>query len=457
MTVYTLVLYLMLSGAALTALLGYGHSYLRKDNVYQPFAWFVQYFIGSLMIFSGLVKAVDPMGTGYKMKDYFIEFKAQGLPLMDFMKDMSLPFAVMMIVFELVIGFCLIFGVGSKKTLFGNLAMMIFFTLLTGFNYLTGFTPKGETADAAVGIFQFAKWAAFDDNNIRISDCGCFGDFIKLKPLETFLKDIVFTGLSIWLYGQAFKIKELLPSTGRIRQIFVAVATLGTTYFCFANFYFNEPMVDFRPFYEGVNVVQAKADCKANAPKKEMTYVYKNKKEGKDEQFLSTALPADIGDTSKWAYVTRKDKEISEGCKSKITEFGQFPEIEDYTQFDELAKSNGYAFLLVTALPKEGNIDAFKRVATIAKAANESGIPTYGLYFNIPDENKDGQTDDDLEKFRHDMQLPVDFRFGDEKLVLTISRANPALILFHKGTILKKWHHRHIPADFVGIKTEFIK
>lgn len=456
MTVYTLVLYLMLSGAALTALLGYGHSYLRKDNVYQPFAWFVQYFIGSLMIFSGLVKAVDPMGTGYKMKDYFIEFGQQGLPLMEFMQKMSLPFAVMMIVFELVIGFCLIFGVGSKKTLFGNLAMMIFFTLLTGFNYLTGFTPKGETADAAVGIFQFAKWAAFDENNIRIKDCGCFGDFIKLAPIETFLKDVVFTGLSIWLYGQAFKIKELFPSTGRIRQIFVAVVTLATTYFCFANFYFNEPMVDFRPFHENANLPKAKADCKANPTKTEMTFVYNNKKEGKEVQFLATAMPADIGDTSKWAYVTRKDKILAKGCDSKVKEF-EFPEIEDYTQFPELAKSNGYAFLVVCFNPQYGDAEAFKRISTITKAASEIGIPAFGLYNSMGEATNDEERATLLEKFRHDMQLPVDFRGADDKLVLTISRANPGLILFHKGTILKKWHHRHIPNDFVGIKTEFIK
>jgi uncharacterized membrane protein YphA (DoxX/SURF4 family) len=457
MTIYTLILWLLLAAAALTASLGYGHSKLRKDNTMHLTAWFVQYFIGSLMIFSGLVKAVDPMGTGYKMKDYFVEFKAQGLPLMDFMVDMSLPFAIFMIVFELVIGICLIFGVGGKKTLFGNLAMMIFFTVLTGFNYLTGFTPKGATADLNVGIFQFSQWAAFDNNNIRISDCGCFGDFLKLKPIETFLKDILFTGLSIYIYGVAYKMKEILPATPKVRNSFVAVVTLLVTWFCFANFYFNEPMVDFRPFYEGVNTVTAKAECKKNAPKKEITFTYNNKATGKNEDFLATALPTNIGDTTAWKYVGRRDKEISEGCKSKITEFTQFPELDDYSQYDELAKSDGYALVIVTSHPQKGNKDAFARIAKIAKEASEAkGIPAYGLYYHVEDENKDGQTDDDLEKFRHDMQLPVDFRFGDEKLVLTISRANPGLLLMHKGTILKKWHHRHIPADFAALK-EFMK
>ncbi len=454
MTIYTFFLLIMLIAAVLWLSLGYGHSKLRKEKVTHPLAWYVQYFTGTLLIFSGMVKAVDPMGTGYKMKDYFQEFGNQGLPLMDFFKSYSLTFAVTMIVFELVIGIALIFGVGGKKTLMGNLLMMIFFLVLTGFNYLTGFTPKGATPAEDIGIFQFGQWAAFDKNNIRISDCGCFGDFMKLSPLETFLKDIFLTGISIYIYSVAYKLKELLPAPQKIRAPFIGFITASSLFFCLMNFYFNEPMIDFRPFYEGVDLVKAKADCMANAPKVEIHFVYKNKQTGKTEEFLATNLPKDLAEN--WEYVNRRDKEISEGCKSKVTELTQFPEIDDYTQFPELAKSDGYSLLVISSHPEEGNKSAFERISKIAKEAHDAkGIPAYGLYYYIKDQNGNGQ-DDELEKFRHDHQLPVDFRFGDEKLVLTISRANPGLLLMHKGKIVKKFHHRHIPADLATL-SEYMK
>ena len=193
MTVYTLFLYIGIVAIALTATIGVGHSKLKEHAVIHPFKWFVQYFMGSLLIFSGLVKGVDPLGTAYKMQDYFTEFAAQGLPYMDIMHENALPFSLFMLVLELVLGTCLVLGLGQRKTTWVNLTMMLFFTFLTGFNYLTGYTSKSEQ----VNILHFAMWENFSDANIRITDCGCFGDFLKLLPIETFIKDIIYTFLSL--------------------------------------------------------------------------------------------------------------------------------------------------------------------------------------------------------------------------------------------------------------------
>lgn len=448
MTIYTLLLYLFIAAIGLLLLLGYGHSKLRKDSVYHPTAWFIQYFLSALMLVSGLVKALDPLGTAYKMKDYFIEFGQQGLPFMDLMIKLALPFSLLTIIFELVVGLCLLFGVGGKKTLWANLGMMLFFTFLTGFNYLTGFTPKAMGEEAAVGLIEFSKWTAFSDNNIRITDCGCFGDFLKLKPVETFVKDIFFTILSIALLGMAFKVKELLPNKKAIRTGFVVFAIFISTLFCFMNFYFDEPMVDFRPFKEGTNLPKAIEECEANSGKVEMIFVYKNNTTGEVAQFDAKSLP----DASQWTYQSRIDKVLEVGCDSKVKELKQFPEILHYQDFEELKASDGYSLLVVSSEPTKGNKEAFIKIASLAQQAAKLHIPTYGLYFNIDDANNDGSREDDLDKFRHDYQLPIDFRFGDEKLVLTISRANPGLLLIKDGVILKKYHHRHIPVDFASMK-----
>lgn len=452
MNIYTLFLYIAIAGAAMWATIGFGHAKLKKYDVSHPVTWFWQYFLGALLVFSGFVKAVDPLGTAYKMKDYFAEFKAQGLPFMDFMKDWSVSFSVFMIVVEMVVGFCLILGIGGRKNLGINLLMMLFFTFLTGFNYLTGFTPRGESAETAVGILQFSQWTAFDNNNIRISDCGCFGDFIKLQPIETFLKDIFLTGISIYLFRFPERLKDIVPAT-RIRTILTAVASAATLGFCLNNFYFNDAYIDFRPFAEGVNIPAAKEECKKNAPVVEMTFIYKNQATGETQQFDAKNLPKD----TTWKYVDRKDKVVKEGCKSKVMELTQFPEIEDYTQFPELAKSNGYALLVVAADLDKADRASFKQITTIARAAEErDSVPTYALYYNIKDQNGNGQ-DDEIDAFRHEVQAGFHFAFGDEKLVLTIMRANPGLILFHKGTIVKKWHHKHLPATYDVIKTTYMK
>lgn len=448
MTIYTLLLYLFIAAIALLLTLGYGHSKLRKDSVYHPLAWFIQYFLSALMLVSGVVKALDPLGTAYKMKDYFIEFTQQGLPFMDIMIKLALPFSLLTIIFELVVGLCLLVGVGGKKTLWANLGMMLFFTFLTGFNYLTGFTPKAMGDEAAVGLIEFSKWAAFSDNNIRITDCGCFGDFLKLKPVETFVKDIFFTILSFALLAMSFKVKDILPNKKNIRTGYVVLSIAASTLFCFMNFYFNEPMVDFRPFKEGTNLPKAIAECEAHSPKVEMIFVYKNNATGEVAQFDAKSLP----DASQWTYQSRIDNILDPGCDSKVKELKQFPEILDYKAFDELKASEGYALLVVSSEPTKGDKAAFAQISKVAQEAAKLNIPAYGLYFNIDDANNDGNREDDIDKFRHDNQLPVDFRFGDEKLVLTISRANPGLLLIKDGVILKKYHHKHIPSDFASMK-----
>jgi len=124
MTVYTLFLYIGIAAITLTAVLAVGPAKIKKHPVIHPFTWLVQYFVGSLLIFSGLVKGVDPLGTAYKMKDYFTEFEVQGLPFMDVMQEYVLPFSLVMLVLELVLGASLILGLGQRKTTWTTLLMM---------------------------------------------------------------------------------------------------------------------------------------------------------------------------------------------------------------------------------------------------------------------------------------------------------------------------------------------
>ncbi len=492
MTIYDLLLYIALAALPFWGLLGVGHAKLKKYETIHYLGWYWQYFVGCLLVFSGFVKAVDPLGTAYKMKDYFAEFKQQGLPLMETMIDFKVSFSVLMIIVEVIVGLFLILGIGNRKTLWINLLMMLFFTFLTGFNYLTGYTPKG------VGIFEFSKWTAFNDNNIRITDCGCFGDFLKLKPLQTFVKDIFLSGISIYFMLNSFRIKEFLPSTPKVRNGIGWSLTIITTVFCLNNFVWNDAFMDFRPFAEGVNIKQAKEECAKNKPEVQMTYHYKNKSDnsikavpyeeymknfkeyadtskwkpegklkynnlttGDQEIFEPNNLPKDIKDSTKWSFASvehRKDVILKEGCNSKVKDFTQFAELDDYTQFPELEKSNGYAFLVTIPDLDKTDLTAIKKIGELCRDAEKTAnVPTYCLYYNVADKNNNKSKDDEIEAFRQAHQLGFYFTFGDEKLVLTIIRADPGLILFHKGTIVKKWHHKQLPADFPTLKVQHFK
>lgn len=459
MTIYTLFLYLAIAGLALTLTLGYGHAQLfRKQEVKRPIIWFLQYFTGSLLLFSGFIKAVDPLGTAYKMKDYFDEFDNQGFPLMDFLAEHVVAFSVLMLVLELVLGFCMILGIGGKRTTLLTLLLMIFFTLLTGFNYLTGFTPNN--VEPAVGIFEFSKWTAFNYDFIRIKDCGCFGDFMKLTPFTTFIKDIILTGVAIALHVKGNYLKDLIIITANpekkqinakyVRMGTVAALTLISWLFCLNGYYFNDATIDFRPFYAGVDIRAAQETCRQNPTVKDIKYVYKNEQTG-EEKLLS------MEDMTKpdyaylyqapWKYLDRRDLVVKEGCTSKIMEFGMDGD-SSVTQLKlSEIKNAPTARLVVMAGDLEySDKGALKAINDLAAAAEKESIPTDAFYYHAPGAG--------IEEFRHEHQLAFPFYTADDKLIKTVIRANPGLLLVKNGKIVAKWHHKHIPS-YEELKKQF--
>lgn len=258
-------------------------------------SWLISYlqnFCGAFFLFSGLVKAVDPLGLAYKMEQYFAEFQdtfsragMEGFSnIFPWFASISTEFSVFMIVFELVIGVALIIGFQRFFSSFSFFAMIVFFTMLTGFTHLTGYVPgedyvniensglkkevleseakrlQGEgwvaTDTTAMHFFKFSKWVPFEQSNQKVTDCGCFGDYLVLTPLTSFRKDLaLFLPALLLLFGfkkmhQLFKPK---PRTG-----IMAVATIGFLVYNLSNYVWDIPANDFRPFKNGVNVAETK-------------------------------------------------------------------------------------------------------------------------------------------------------------------------------------------------------
>jgi len=307
---------------------------------------FLQNYVGILFIISGFVKAVDPLGTAYKMEDYFAAFESlfEGTwfefisPMFPFFAEYAILFSVLMIIFEILLGIMLIIGAFPKFTAWGFVLLIAVFLVLTGYTYLTGYVPMEAT------FWEFSKWGAFDSNNMKITDCGCFGDFIKFQPFTTFMKDVFL--MIPGLYFVIFHKKMHQLSTKSVRTVIVILSTVLLTFYCLLNYYWNLPQVDFRNFKPGVNILdRQKLEADAEANVRLISYKLKNKADGKivtvpAENFVSTNYP--VGE---WDYLENEFSEPSVP-HTKIADFA----IEDWEGNDvteELMKYPGISLMII--------------------------------------------------------------------------------------------------------------
>lgn len=276
LTLGTIVLWVAIFALILTAIVGIifrGHkSWLMT---------YLQNFCGSFFVFSGMVKAVDPLGTAYKLEQYFAEFEATFsetwfsfiAPMFPWFSEHSVTVSVIVVVFEIVLGIMLLIGSKTKFASWAFLLLVGFFTFLTGFTYLTGYVP-GD-----VNFFEFSKWGPYVETNMKVTDCGCFGDFLKLKPKTSFLKDVF---LLIPAFFFVFRHRDMHQLfTPKIRRAIGWISTIGLFVYSMSNYVWDIPHADFRPFKVGANVgVQKALETTATSNVPILAYQLTNKTSG---------------------------------------------------------------------------------------------------------------------------------------------------------------------------------
>ena len=455
---------------------------------------FLQNYVGILFIISGFVKAVDPLGTAYKMEDYFAAFEGlfEGtwfsfiVPMFPFFSEYSIIFSVAMIVFEIVLGIMLIFGAFPKFTSWGFLALIAVFLVLTGYTYLTGYVPFGAS------FWSFSEWAAFDPNNMKVTDCGCFGDFIKFAPMVSFLKDVFL--LLPGLYFVIFHRKMHRLGTPVFRFVLVAASIVLFLLYNLQNYYWNLPHIDFRPFKPGVNIQDRKQlEAEAEAGRELVSWRLKSKADGRilvvpAEQFDMANYPGE-----EWEYL---ETEYSEPAvpHTKISDFS----IEDFEGndiTDELLEYSGLSLLIIAhKLPGKAHpvtvtvqdtayrtdtirlegtdsvalvqqIDRIdertievtdyewknaylqryiRKITPFVKEAREANIHCFFIT---------AATADQVEDFIRDGGPEATYLTADDILLKTIIRSNPGIVLMSNGTIIDKWHWKKLP-DFEHFSRE---
>lgn len=459
MTVYTIFGIIGVAALVLTLI----RQFVAKPS--NLLVCYLQNFVGSLFIFSGFVKAVDPLGTSYKMHEYFEAFAGEGMrPFWEWASTLSTPMAIGMIALELFIGFMLLIGWKPKFTVTIIWWLTLFFTFLTGYTYLSGYgitklfilasglffvllalipLPKEQRTRAnlmyaslafmillyAVGKFtnQFFT-VEFAEAKMKVTDCGCFGDFMKLKPWETFYKDIV---LDIMIFILVIGFREIKPVFQMITvNALAGVSAILSFGFCIYTTYFNEPPIDFRPYAIGEDL--NKNRIAAKEPVIEMLFVYKNKQTGEAKGYKMDELATLNYDNLE--FVERKDDVKDPGIPARINNLRiENDEGTDYT--DTLLHNPNYSLIVVSHDLNITHESAFKDLNAIAAGAQKAGVDFYAVTVN------DGK----LEEFRHRNQTAYKFYHADATPLKTISRSNPGLVLLKNGVVINKWHYRHLP------------
>jgi len=388
MNIFTLNLYVAIAAAVISLIL----SFFRK-----PSNWLVEYvknFVGAFFIFSGFIKIVDPLGTSYKIAEYFNEFGG----IFKQMESSSIIFGNIMLIAEVVLGIMLIIGALPRLTTWLLLLIIIAFTFLTGYTAITN----------------------------KVTDCGCFGDFLKLKPIYSFYKDIFLSILIIYLFVKWRDITSVFNY--RTRSLISLASLFFFIWFCERNYRYNLPPIDFRPFAEGVNLPKAKAEANKDIPIVESVFIYENEQSKEIKEFTIKNLPK-----APWKYKDRKDKVLHEGSKSKVKEF----EIIDDKGNDitDSILSAPKAWMITAWNLQETDIEAWKNhIIPLSKYAKTNNIPFVVL-----------TSDSNWDIFANKIGIDCTFSVADPLVLKTIVRANPALTLLKNGTVIRHFHHTKLP------------
>lgn len=343
--------------------------------------------VGILFIFSGLVKANDPLGLSYKMQEFF---DLWGLSQLN---SWTLLLSVLMNAFEIIAGFALLLGWRIKLFSWLLLLLIIFFTFLTGYAFLSG----------------------------KFKNCGCFGDCLPITPKTSFLKDLLLLVLISFLFWQRDKIKPLFSNrTNTIAMLGITILSFGMQWYTLTYL----PFADCLPFKKGNNISE-KMKIPVGARPDSFAIVFVYEKGGKEFEFSALDLPADL-DTYK--FVSRKDKLIRKGnAEPPIKGFA----LSGVTDIDstQIVLNHPYTVLLFC---EDFSIPVSrweKNFAALYAEASAKNIPAY-LVTTQPAKA--------AEKLKATSFAGIQVFKCDFTAIRTAARTNPAILLLQKGTIINK-------------------
>ncbi|SFC86289.1 Uncharacterized membrane protein YphA, DoxX/SURF4 family [Zunongwangia mangrovi] len=349
---------------------------------------FARIFVGVLFIFSGFIKLNDPIGFSYKLQEYFSP-EVLGL---DFLSPFALVIAILICVFELVLGIMLLIGYLPKFTMWSLVLMIIFFTFLTFYS------------------------AYFN----KVTDCGCFGDAIPLTPWQSFTKDLILLVFILILFFNKKMITPVFVPASHRWIIFLSYML------CFLYAYYvlmHLPVIDFRPYKVGNNIPELR-DIPEGAATDVFEYHWKFNVNGKEEVVVTDgSYPQHEGE-----FIEVDTEMIEEGYVPPIHDFQILDDGEDITS--EILEAEKVLLIVAYDLnltEKQG----YEAIKSLEREANSKGYQVVGLT---------ASGDALKSQIKEEFSLNFPFYQTDATALKTVVRANPGILVLEKGTITQKKH-----------------
>jgi uncharacterized membrane protein YphA (DoxX/SURF4 family) len=362
----------------------------------------IRWIVGLLFIFSGLVKANDPLGLSYKMQEFFEVWNWYSF------YDYTLPFSLIMNVFEVLAGVAVIIGWRMKLFSWLLLLLIIFFSFLTGYAVLSG----------------------------KIKTCGCFGDCLPLTPVQSFTKDLVLLMLILVLFINRNKIISSVKTLAAISLLVICIAAVS---YLQAYVMKHLPIVDCLPYKKGNNLLQ-QMQPPANAVQDSVVMVFKYRKNGKVSEYTMENLPEDLDST--YEFIDRTDKVVRKGnAIPPIADFSLFNLNETDTTNALLHSQDKYVMLFA------------KDFSTFNKWMNDDlkkflqQLQQKNMRFYIITADKQN-----AEKLVGN--LPADILLCDATVIKTAARVNPTYFIMHGAEIISKFSYADLSKHLQEIPHE---
>ena len=353
-------------------------------------------------VFSGFVKAVDPLGTQYKIQDYL-----EALGLAQYVGDwLTLAASLSLSALEFCLGVFLLFAIRRRQVSRMVLAFMAVMTVVT-------------------------LWLAVAN---PVKDCGCFGDAVKLTNWQTLWKNVVLLTAAAVVAAWPLRMTRFISKTNQGIVInFTVLFVIGVSLWSL----YRLPMFDFRPYHVGANIVKSMEIPEgAKKPKFRTTYIME--KNGERREFALEDYP-----DSTWTYVDARTELIEKGYEPPIQDLSIVERStgDDITQ--QVLTHKGYTFLLVSPHLEYADDSDFGDIDRIYEYAQDNGYPFYCLT---------ASSDKGIEQWRNITGAEYPFCTTDATTLKTIIRSNPGLLLLRDGVVVRKWSHNDLPAadDFKG-------
>lgn len=356
-----------------------------------------RWVVGCVFLFSAFVKGVDPLGTSFKITEYMTAWSVGSLTF-EWAVPMATTISFVLIIVEFSVGVMLVTGSFRRFSAWLLAAMMLFFTCTTLVDALTN----------------------------KVTDCGCFGDAVKLTNWQTFWKNVVLDVPMVWI---------LMTRNLRCRRRFerdiliMGFAAIAMLIFGLYNIK-HEPVIDFRSWKVGNQMIDLDPSLEVRS-----FVTYRNTTTGEEKEFASEQLVEKMADPTweqQWEWVSSR---VIDPHEIKADGFSMLDsEMTDHAQ--ELIGSTDSLVIITVHHLDRVDADGLDAIRAMVEYAEENAVQTVLLTAALPEE---------VEVFLLENDLGfLEYYFADATAIETMARSNPGFILMRGGKVLDKMHYREV-------------